>query len=209
MPEQGNESTLLGEQSAAFEAALEPLELSAKLKGRVLRHFKSAQKLAARSANSEAMERTRSAVDRLARSSMSLELSAIEGGVADELAERVARSLSLHRTVPISDLFLAIEDAARSMRNILFAPGRPTNVPLLLVLQTLMPILEEAAGEAVRIRWNKTNEKPPEAANPAMVALVILTRLVLPDATEGSIFNMIRKLRAARALAGRDRKTTQ
>ncbi|MEP7315887.1 MAG: hypothetical protein ABI667_04245 [Sphingomicrobium sp.] len=140
---------------------------------------------------------------------MSLELSDIDRDVAESLAERVARSLFLERTVPIADLFLAIEYAARSMRNVLFAPGRPTNVPLLLVLQTLMPILEEAAGEDVRIRWNKTNEKPPEAANPAMIVLMTLTRLILPDATEIAVFNMIRKLRATQAVVRGDRRTTQ
>lgn len=79
-------------------------------------------------------------------------------------------------------------------------------MPLLLVIQTLMPILEEAAGEDVRIRWNKTNGKPPEAANPAMIVLLTLTRLILPDATERAVFNMIRKLRSTQATAGRAHK---
>lgn len=187
-----------GEKATAAGAALESLKLSKAQAERVLRHFGRTQRLAALANDRESINRTRSAVDALASSSMSLELAAIAPHVADEMSEAIARSLGLDHPIPITDLLLAIEHAGRAMRAQLFVPGRPTNLPLLLVIQSLLPVIEDAAEEPVRIRRNKSNGKPAEAGNEAMKALTLLTRLTLESVTDTAVFNMTEKILAAR-----------
>lgn len=197
MPKQGKNSQSKEERSAAVRAAVAPLNLSANDTERVVRHFGWAQRLAENSANQEEMNRTRKTIALLATTSMSLELTDIDTDVAVELSDLIARYLSLERTIPVTDLFLAIETAAKSMRNVLLVAGRPTNLPLLLTLQSLMPILEEMTGEPAKIRWNKASGNPPEAANSVMAVLTTLTRLIIPNATDIAIVNMIRKIRSS------------
>lgn len=197
MPKQGKHAQSLEERSAAVRAAVAPLNLNANDTERLIRHFGWALRSAEISANHDEMDRTRKTIGRLATTSMSLELTDIDTDVAIELSDRIAGNLSLERTIPVTDLFLAIESAARSMRKVLFVAGRPTNMPLLFTLQSLMPILEEITGEPARIRWNKANGNPPEAANSVMAVLTTLTRLIVPNATDIAIFNMIRKLHSS------------
>lgn len=197
MAEQRKIRRPVGEELVAARAALEPLHLDEKQMERALRQFQYAVRLAALSSDHKSAAQTRATVSRLAESSMSLELSAIAQEVADEMAVRVSKSLALERTIPLTDLFLAIELASRATRNILFVPGRPTNASLHMVVPTLLPVVEQGPGEPVRIRWNKTNDRQPEAANQPMAVLLTLTRLILPETTDVSVFNIIRKVRSA------------
>ena len=192
---------MAGEELAAARVALEPLGLDQKQMERMLRQFQCAVRLANLASNQESAARTRATVDRLAASRMSLELSTIAPEVADEMAAVVSKSLALERAIPLTDLFLAIELASRAMRNILSAPGRPTNASLHLAVLTLLPVVEDGFGEPVHIRWNKTNDQQPVAANQSMAVLLTLTRLILPETTNVSVFNIIRRIRSAKRTA--------
>ena len=183
-------------------AALAPLKLTQEQADRIHWHLRMAQRMATLAADRETIELTRHAIDRLARSTMALEMTRLDRAIADNMAMQVANALSLDRIVPVTDLMLALEQAARSMRPVLFATGRPTDMPLLVVVQSLMSVLEEECGEPVQIRWNKQNDRSPEGRNQVAVALIALTKLILPTASTTSVCNMVQRLRSKSAEPG-------
>lgn len=197
MSEQGIKPQEKGQLGAA-EVVVRRLNLDENGSERILRQFKWAQRIADLASDKDSATRTRAVIDRLAASSTSLDLSAISPDVAEEMAAAVSRSLALERTVPLTDLFLAIEHAARSIRKVLFAPGRPTNMPLHLTVQTLLPAFENACSDRVRVKWNKAKSLPPESGNDAMSVFVELVRLILPNVTDIAVFNAVDKSRSAR-----------
>lgn len=72
--------------------------------------------------------------------------------------------------------------------------GAPPNIALESAVRELLPVLEELASVAAKVRWNKNTGKPPEPRSKSASALVRIVRGFPDPPSRTAILNMIEKV---------------